>query len=54
VAELKKYNITTESGYEATLLLSDEDAKTRGLLKPASTKQATAPKNKQAPPASSK
>lgn len=28
---LKKYDITTDSGYKTTLLLSDEDAKARGL-----------------------
>ncbi|MGY4543264.1 putative membrane protein [Arthrobacter sp. UYNi723] len=32
MSELKKYDITTETGYTTTLLLSDEDAKTRGLL----------------------
>lgn len=31
MAELKKYDITTDSGYTTTLQLSDEDAKARGL-----------------------
>lgn len=54
MAELKKYDITTETGYKSTLLLSDEDAKARGLLKPEGAKQAPAPRNKQAKPAASK
>ena len=54
MAELKKYDITTEYGYKTTVLLSDEDAKARGLLKSPTAKQVPAPKNKQAPPASSK
>jgi len=54
VAELKQYDITTETGYKSTLLLSDEDAKARGLLKEPSAKQAASPQNKQAKPASAK
>ena len=54
MAELKKYDITTEAGYKSTLLLSDEDAKARGLLKEPAEKQAPAPRNKQAKPADSK
>jgi hypothetical protein len=54
VAGLKKYEVTTDSGYTTTLLLSDEDAKVRGLLKPTQAKQAPAPQNKQATPAANK
>lgn len=54
MAELKKYDITTETGYTSTLLLSDEDAKARGLFKEQSEKQAPAPRNKQAKPVASK
>lgn len=47
MAELKEYNITTETGYETTVLLSDEDAKTRGLTgKDAEAAKKAAPANK--------
>ena len=52
--ELKKYDITTETGYTSTLLLSDEDAKARGLLKEPAAKQAPSPRNKAVKPASAK
>jgi hypothetical protein len=32
MAGLKKYDYTTESGYTTTLLLTEEDAKVRGLV----------------------
>lgn len=54
MAGLKKYDITNEYGYTTTLLLSDEDAKARGLLKEPQAKQAPAPRNKQAKPSDSK
>lgn len=54
MAELKQYDITTDTGYTSTLLLSDEDAKARGLLKGPAAKQAPSPRNKQAKPAISK
>ena len=54
MAELKKYDITTDSGYTTTLLLSDEEAKARSLLRETQAKQRTAPQNKQAKPASDK
>lgn len=46
---LKKYDVEV-NGYPTTLLLSDEDAKAQGLLKPEPTpapaKEAPAPPNK--------
>lgn len=54
MAGLKEYKITTENGYETTILLSDEDAKARGLRKEPAAKQAPAPRNKQAKPAANK
>lgn len=54
MAELKQYDITTDTGYTSTLLLSDEDANARGLLKEPAEKQAPAPRNKQAKPVASK
>lgn len=55
MAELKKYDITTETGFTTTLLLSEEDAKSRGLIgAETETKKAPAPQNKQAKPASGK
>ncbi|UDL14854.1 hypothetical protein PP357_gp07 [Arthrobacter phage Sarge] len=57
---LKKYNVTNDSGYTTTLLLDDEDAKALGLTakdlerSATSEKQAPAPQNKQAKPASDK
>lgn len=54
MTELKKYDITTETGYKSTLLLSDEDAKARGLLMAPAAKQAPAPRNKQAKPPAGK
>ena len=52
--ELKEYEVTTDGGYTTTLMLSDEDAKVRGLTRaarakadePAATKEAAAPLNK--------
>lgn len=58
MAQLKKYDITTDKGFKTTVKLSDVDAKRRGLLgndvdsrpKPkTAAKKAPAPKNKQAP-----
>lgn len=58
MAQLKKYDITTDKGFTTTVKLSDVDAKRRGLLgkdvdsrpKPkTAAKKAPAPKNKQAP-----
>ncbi len=40
---LKPYDVTTESGAQTTLLLSDEDAKARGLV---ADKEAERPRNK--------
>lgn len=54
MAGLKEYDVKTDSGYTTTLLLSDEEAKARGLLKPVQAKQSRAPQNKQAKPASGK
>ena len=57
MSNLKKYEVTTPSGYLSTLKLSDADAKAKGLLgrelKPGEKrplrKAARAPRNKQAP-----
>lgn len=58
MAQLKKYDITTDKGFPTTVKLSDVDAKRRGLLgkdvdsRPkakTAAKRAPAPKNKQAP-----
>jgi hypothetical protein len=46
---MQEYTITSDSGMETTVLLSDDDAKARGL-KPNEAK-AKAPANKQATPA---
>lgn len=43
---MQEYTITADSGMETTVLLSDEDAKARGL-----TEKAKTPTNKQASPA---
>jgi hypothetical protein len=42
---VKRYDVEI-NGIKTTLLLSDADAKARGLKPPAETKQAEAPKNK--------
>lgn len=57
MADLKPYEITNENGFTTTLLLSEHDAKRRGLThadrqetpKPARRRRAPKPANKQAP-----
>lgn len=57
MAGLKPYEITNENGFTTTLLLSEHDAKRRGLTeaakpkpaKPARRRAAPKPANKQAP-----
>lgn len=51
---MQEYTITADSGMETTVLLSDEDAKARGLTAADATKassKAKQPANKQATPA---
>lgn len=47
---MKEYTITLPDGIETTVLLTDEDAKARGLTHESSSK-AKQPANKQASPA---
>lgn len=57
MADLKPYEITNENGFTTTLLLSEHDAKRRGLTqasrppapKPERRRRAPKPANKQAP-----
>lgn len=49
---MKEYTITVADGMETTVLLSDEDAKARGLTPTAAaSSKAKQPANKQAAPA---